>query len=469
MTTTTEQLNAWLAIQDEGCIEFKEAKNSYSEIKIFQYCIAITNEGGGKLILGIANEKPRQVIGTHACPNIQDIESRIFEILKFRVVAEEVHHDDKRVLIFHIPSRPNGIPREYKGAYLMRVGEETHPMTPDQLRKIFDEGKPDWFSEFAISRLRSENVFDLLHVDTYFRLTGQPLPTSQEEILRRLEQEHLIARVVSDFSITNLGAILFAKKLNAFPDLERKAVRVIVYDGNNKTAPTREDIVGVRGYASGFERLIDFMGSHLPRNEIIGRALRETVPMYPSIAVRELVANALIHQDFDETGTSVIIEIYSDRIEISNPGIPPIATDRFIDEFVSRNERLASLMRRMRICEEKGSGIDKVIGSVEAYQLPAPDFRAGERRTQAILFAHKGIEEMDNTDRIRACYQHCALKYVMEERMTNQSLRERFKLSEAKSDLISRIIHDAVEAGYIKPANPENTSRRYTQYIPHWA
>jgi ATP-dependent DNA helicase RecG len=163
-----------------------------------------------------------------------------------------------------------------------------------------------------------------------------------------------------------------------------------------------------------------------------------------------------------------MVELYDDRMEISNPGKAFIPPDRFIDEYQSRNERLANLMRRLGICEEKGSGIDKVIQAVEAYQLPAPDFRVGERRTTALLFAHLDVEDMDRNDRIRACYQHCCLRYVMNEQMTNQSLRERFKLPERKSATVSQIIAATVEAGKIRLADTTQKSTRYWRYIPFW-
>src|SRR5690606_22396784 len=165
-----------------------------------------------------------------------------------------------------------------------------------------------------------------------------------------------------------------------------------------------------------------------PLNRFVEQVVREEVKMLPRQAIRELVANALVHQDFEASGQSVMVEMYTDRLEVSNPGLPPIKVERFIDEFRSRNERLAELMRRMRLCEEKGSGIDKVVHLAEAYQLPAPDCRTSETRTLAILFAHQDVAEMSKSDRIRACYQHCALKYVSNERMSNQTLRERFKL-----------------------------------------
>jgi ATP-dependent DNA helicase RecG len=267
----------------------------------------------------------------------------------------------------------------------------------------------------------------------------------------------------------NLTAVLLAKRLDAFsPELARKAPRFIIYEGNNKLK-TREDRPGTKGYAVSFEGLVDFVHSSAPQNRFVEEAVREEVKMFPKQALRELVANALIHQDFQETGSSVMVEMYADRVEISNPGTPPISVDRFIDEYRSRNERLADLMRRFGICEEKGSGIDKVVSAAEVYQLPAPDFRVGETRTTAVLFAHQDFSDMSKTDRVRACYQHCCLLYVSNNRMSNQSLRERFRLDDSGSATVSVIIGVAKEAGLIKPDEADSSSTRYARYVPFWA
>jgi len=257
--------------------------------------------------------------------------------------------------------------------------------------------------------------------------------------------------------------------LNEFEGLFRKAPRVVVYDGRDKLHESRVFVPGTKGYVVGFAGLIDFVGSHIPVNEEIGKAFREEIKMFPDVMIRELVANALIHQDFNETGTSVTVEIYSNRMEILNPGRSIVSPDRFIDAYQSRNERLADVMRRMGICEEQGRGVDKVIDYAEICQLPAPDWRTGERHTIAVVFAHKSFEDMDGIERIRAAYQHCALKYLTNERMNNQSLRERFKLSDDKTELVSGIISDAMREARIKPENPEKTSRRYAKYVPYWA
>lgn len=191
--------------------------------------------------------------------------------------------------------------------------------------------------------------------------------------------------------------------------------------------------------------------------------------MFPKQALRELIANALVHQDFLATGASVMIEMYADRVEISNPGTPPISVERFIDEYRSRNERVADLMRRLGICEEKGSGVDKVVKAVEEHQLPPPDFRVGEVRTTVVLFSYKEFEKLDRNERVRAAYQHCCLHYVSNEQMTNQTLRERFGLPANKAESVSRTIRDAVEQNKIKIADPEQSSLRYRSYIPYWA
>jgi ATP-dependent DNA helicase RecG len=287
--------------------------------------------------------------------------------------------------------------------------------------------------------------------------------------LDRLAGEGLIRSERGQWVITNLAAILLAKKLEAFSGvLARKAARVIIYDGPNKLK-TKSEMLGTKGYAVGFEGLVEFVHNSSPQNHFIEETIREDVKMFPKQALRELIANALVHQDFSESGASVMLEMYEDRIEISNPGVPSIQVERFIDEYRSRNEPLADLMRRFGICEEKGSGIDKVIFAAEFYQLPAPDFRVGGVRTTAILFAHQDFANMNREDRVRACYQHCALQYVSNKKMSNQSLRERFKLSETKSATVSLIIKDTKDAGLIMADDAETNSPRYARYVPYWA
>jgi predicted HTH transcriptional regulator len=469
VTTSIEEINRWINVQREHeRLEFKEAKNQYDTARLTRYCVAMANEGGGKFILGVTDRPPRKIVGSQAFSNTAKIQSLILDKLGFRVEVEEVQHPEGRVVIFHIPPRPSGTAYHVDGAYLMRSGEDTVPMSEDHLRAIFDEGKPDWLEENSKTDLDAGHIIELLDTQTFFELLKQPYPTERAGVIDRLLRERLLDVVNGRYTIRRLGALLLARTLDDFPDLARKAPRVVVYTGSSKME-TRLDQTSVRGYAVGFQGLTHFVMSQLPQNEMIENALRKAVKALPEVIIRELVANALIHQELTIGGASVMIEIYSNRVEISNPGEPLVPVERLIDGYQSRNERLADLMRRLGICEEKSSGIDRVVHAAEAYQLPAPHFRAGHRRMLVTIYGPRAFEQMDREDRIRACYQHSALRWVMAERMTNQSLRARFHLPESKSAIVSQIIAATLETGLIKADEKVGGSRKFARYLPFWA
>ncbi len=463
-----DELKKLLQSPENEHIEYKEAKTQYDVKKLMKYCVAFANEGGGQLVFGVNDQ--RKIIGTQVFKDTGAIKSKILEKLRIRVDIVELQEGNKRVLVLNIPARPRGTALHFEGAYFMRSGEELVHKTPDQLQRIFEEGKPVFEFQRAIQNITSDKVVSLLDVQSYFDLINIPLPKTQQAILDRLNREKLVIKDNTYYSITNLGALLFAKNLNDFEWLARKAVRLIVYDGNSKLQTIR-DITGIKGYAVAFKSLIQYIMGQIPTHEVIEEALRKKVHQYPKLAIRELVANALIHQDFESRGNNVMIEIYDNRIEISNPGKPIITPDRFIDEYQSRNEKLADLMRRLHICEEKGSGIDKALIEIEADKLPALDIRVGETRTIVSLHARKLFDEMNKSERIQACYQHCCLKYVMGEMMTNQSFRERLGISNSKASIeaVSRTITATLEKEMIQLNAPENSSRRYAKYIPYWS
>jgi len=467
--TTVAQIDLWRQEPTEHQkLEFKEAKNQYEKRKLYEYCVAIANEGGGKLLLGIADALPRPVVGTKAFANPVAIEEEIFQNVGFRVDVEAVAHPGGRVLVFHVPSRTQGSAYHLDGKYLMRSGSSLTAMSEDRLRTIFAEGQPHWVEQHTRKDLSAEQVITLLDTQTFFELLKQPYPTTQKAVLLRLASDHLIDETPSGFAIRRLGALLLAKRLAEFPEIARRAPRVIVYNGISKT-DVKLDQTGERGYAVGFQGLVDFVVAQLPQNEVLEQSLRRKIKLLPDDAIRELIANALIHQDLTLTGMSPTVEIYSNRIEISNPGTPVLPVERFIDGYQSRNERLADLMRRMSICEERSSGVDRVVLAAETHQLPAPYFGTIHQRTLVTIYGPRSFEEMSRDDRIRACYQHCALKWVMSERMTNQSLRERFGLADGKQASVSQIIKDAIDTELIKPDESAGDSRRYARYLPIWA
>lgn len=386
--------------------------------------------------------------------------------IDFRIY--EFQYNDKNVVMFEIPAAEHS-PVTYKKASYIRVGSITRLLRdfPDKERKIWNNRR-QFEIGIALENCTEADIVRLLDTQSYFDMLHLPYPTTQEAVIERFIIDALVQKTLNGYNITNLGGILFAKNMHNFPTLERKIPRVVQYRGKNKL-DTIIDEEFPQGYACGFAAFIKYVNDILPRYEVIGEAFRSEQRAYPALAIRELSANALIHQDFYMTGTSVMVEIYSDRVEITNPGAPLIDTERFIDEYRSLNEKLASFLRRLNICEEKGSGIDKVIFQCELYQLPAPLFTSSDIHTKVILYAPKQLRSMDKADKIRAVYQHACLKWVSNDFMTNQSLRGRFNIESHNHSIASRLIRDALEENVIKEADSDNKSRKFAKYLPFWA
>lgn len=465
---------------ETGWVEFKV--NNTSPEDVGEYISALSNSAAlagksyGYLVWGI-NNGTHEIVGTDFDPWTTKKGNEDFESWLLRYLNPKLHFsfsslmvEDKKIVILEIPAA-SGKPTSFHNIEYTRVGSYKKPLKDfaEQERALWRAFDKTPFEELiAAGNLDIDGVLALLDFPAYFSLLSLPLPSNQEGIISALADDSMIRLDdAGRWQITNLGAILFARDLHAFKGLSRKALRLIVWEGKGRFKTLREQ-VGQKGYAAGFEGLIDFLTALLPRNEVIGKALRREVPMYPDLAVRELIANALIHQDFSITGAGPMVEVFSDRMEITNPGGPLVTVARLLDSPPrSRNEALASFMRRAGICEERGSGVDKVVAETEIYQLPAPVWELPDDSMRVVLFAHRAFREMDKSSRVHACYLHACLRHVMRDPMTNTSLRERFGIEPQNSAMASRIIRDAQDAQLIKPFG--DLRGKHGSYVPFWA
>lgn len=372
-------------------------------------------------------------------------------------------------MIIHAASN---MPVTFKEYAYIKVGSYTCKLNkyPNIEKQLWNKLTNTIFEEqFAKQNIELDSIIQLLDVYSYFDLKKIPIPTEIKTIIHYLKEESIIVEQDNGlYAITNLGAILLAKDLSYFPKLSRKAVRIIQYSDKTRLNINIEDI-SRKGYAADFERIINFIKALIPSKEIINDTIRETHISYPMLAIREIIANALIHQDFFITGTGPTIEIFSNRIEITNPGLPLVDIKRIIDNPPkSRNEKLASLMRKFGLCEELGRGWDRIILSCELNHLPTPRIDVYEENTRITIFSEIPFANISSEDKLNACYFHACIKIVQSEQMTNSSLRERFGLSSTSSASISRLIKEAVRRELIKPFDT-NTSHKYMKYIPIWA
>lgn len=454
-------------------LDWKSGLSDKTE-RLAQHLSAFANlQGGGVLVFGVNND------GT--CFNlskseIDEIVQKLGNIAQNNLVYPiQIEHavmdyDGYALLFFHIPEQMDK-PVYLRGKDIFssyhRSAGQTVKMSKGQVKALIatSEGL-NFEKQIARKGLTIKEVLSLLNYEALFRILDKNIPSSTDSIISRLNEFKLCEQNGELWNITNLGAILFARKLEDFPNIQGKEVIVRKYIGLNNRQQEFEQH-GKFGYAVGFEGLIDFIMKHTCGERIDVK--REAVPMYPRVAIREFVANALVHQDFAISGTPVTIEIFSNRISITNAGAPLNDINRLIDlPPQSRNELLAQTMFLLGICERRGSGIDRAVAAIEEMFLPAVKFTKSEHHTRVFLFQQKDIQEMTKQEKIAVCYQHACIVYEDGKAINNQSIRERFGLNKNDSSVASRILSDTIEAGLIKPADADSISRKFMTYIPYY-
>lgn len=465
--------------QELNEIDWKEDLSPNNK-KLCRHLSAFANyPGGGFLVFGIEDRAAKLIgITQEQAESIMQRLSSLCRDSVFPVVTLD-HAIEKYkgvpllfVYIKESPVKPISLSaRSIEDAYI-RSGGTTRQASRQEIGALMLNSKVPHYEEIRASTLKSaKDVLDTLDYRGVFELLRKPIPQSQEEILRWMEDEKMIESFDdAGYYITNFGALCCAHHLSQFDGLTRKNVRVIKYRGVTK-GETEKEQLGTKGYAIGYEGLLSYINALLPSSEVIRSALRTETSVYPEIALRELIANALIHQDLSVRGTSPMIEIFDDRIEISNPGrlLPSKKIDRLIRTTPeSRNEILASAFRRYGICEERGSGLEKAVTAIELFGLPPLKFEELENSFRVTMYSPKTFAQLTPSERVEACYQHSIIRYFSAGGMTNTSLRERFNMSDRQRPQVSLVIKEALAQNKIKPKDPNNASTKYAEYIPFW-
>ncbi len=436
--------------------------------------------GGGILAYGI-DDKTGNVIGVDKAA-ADEIVKKLANIARdgldpvVQIKHSIIEYRGKPVLVVQVKEsaiKPVHLRNATIEDSFIRSGGTTRKASRHEIGALMLNSKTLRWEELNASKLfPATKALTCLDYQSIGGLLGKPLPDDPDELLNWLENEKMVKSVNdSGYYITNFGAIAAAVDLNDFDDIKRKALRIIRYKGLNKTE-TEKEFPDQKGYAIGFNALIQMLKIVLPSSEVIKEALRMETTMYPIKALRELIANALIHQDFTVRGAGPMVEIFDNRIEITSPGklLPTQKIDRLIGAVPeSRNEILASAFRRYNICEERGSGLAKAVTEIELFGLPPLYFEEGENYFRVIMYSPKSFAELSVRERIDACYQHAVIKHISRSSLTNTSLRKRLKMNEKQRPMVSRIIKDAVKNGYIKARNIENKSSKFAEYIPYWA
>ncbi|MEO8358383.1 MAG: ATP-binding protein [Vicinamibacteria bacterium] len=463
----------WLDIKVSGAAPVEIGES----ISALANTAALLGKPHGYVVWGI-NEGTRIAVGTSFVPagasvNHEELESWLVRHLTPNVAFGfyEVEARGKRIVILRVDPA-SGRPAQFQGHAFLRIGGRKQPLkdvagNEQALVRLLD--RPAFERTFAAENMTAEGVLARLDHEALSELSNLEDPGSASDTLIAFERESFVARSEGDrWTITHLGAILFARQLSDFPELHDRSVRVVAYMGEGR-GKIRHEYTAASGYAVGFAGLMKELAQVLPMRESEHGGAQESAPICPVEAVREVVANALVHQDFTVAGPGPLIEIFKDRVEVSNTGVPLMETDRFLDTAPqSRNEGVAAFMARVGDIEDRGQGIDKVIAEVEAAHLPAPAFEVVKNQTRVVLFAGSSLARMPKADQVHACYLHACLRYVSREPMNITSVRERFAVKAENTVSAARYLNDALEAKVIRLAEP-NAAQKLRRYIPYWA
>ena len=457
-------------------LDWKSGLSEKSE-RLAQHISAFANQtGGGTFAFGVNNDAS---LFTPSREQAEDIIKKIGNIarnnlnISIRIEHTSVDMDGYGILLVHVPEQKDK-PVYLRGMTIYdsyyRSAGQTHKMSRPQVHVMLAAAEGLTFEDrTATSRITAEKVMTLLDFAQFYKLVNKPVPSGIDHIVGGMETYGFCRKEDGAWSITNLGAVLLARDLKDFTSLAFKNVVVRQYKDNNNLHLSSETFFH-EGYALSLDKIVAHILSLLEKTEFIRTPFRENKYPYPEVSIRELVANALIHQDFDMQGMTLSVEIFGNRLTITNPGVPLIDTNRFIDmPPKSRNEKVAQSMFLFNLCEKRGSGMDRAVAGVEEMRLPAIRIEKGEYFTRASLFPLVKYTEMSKSDKVQACYQHTCLLYENGMELTNASLRMRLDMNKNNSAGASRIISDTVEVGLIKLSDKAPESKKYSSYVPYYA
>ena len=391
--------------ESEDHIEFKEAKRNFNysggkstDPKERRHCIlgyvaALANEGGGRLVFGMHDDRPHYVVGTiFEQGNLGALEDAIYEKMKIRVRIDEVFEpsedapDRKRVIIFNVPSRPIGKTLRFEGVPLMRTGESLREMDDAELFKILSEQEPDYSAKICEG------------------LTVEDLDPKAIEVMKQKyaeKNENPGFESVSDVQALSDLDLLIDGKLNYAALVllgKTKAIRKFLPQ-NNVVIEYRNDPASIQ-YDDRIEiqqplfLAIDSIWAYInqptlnPQVHISENAYIFDIKLFNKDTIREAVLNAIAHRSMI-VQNDVVIKQSPTELTITNAGGFPIGVDTsnvLTVNSTPRSKRLAEVLQKTGLVEKSGQGVDKMFTNCIMEAKPLPDFSATDNYQVSLKF-----------------------------------------------------------------------------------
>ena len=388
-----------------------------------------------------------------------------------QISFETVEIDGFRVVLMRVPAAISA-PYAYDHQRFFRLGSYTKNLIqyPDHERELWRKLNQFQFETSNVAEeLTKEEIIELLDPEAFFMNRPELPRISGNTLIDTLASAQAISHSSElGWCIPAWSALMYARSLKDFPRLNGLAPRVMHFAGSSRTNLQREWEFN-EGYAASFGPIMTLFETVRPGGETLDATGRRVeIPPLPTVAFREVFANALMHQDLEQRGQYLTVEIFSDRVEVTNPGTPLVNPERFIDAAsTTRNVRLGEALRLAHFVEQRGSGWDKIVESLEAAHFPPALIRANGNTT-VTLSAYRTFALMTTEEKIQAVYQHACLGFLASRPVTNASIRKRFGLRDSQASQATRLINAALEKGRIR-VHDADAGPRSRRYLPYWA
>ncbi|QPK79394.1 putative DNA binding domain-containing protein [Corynebacterium lizhenjunii] len=465
----------WLEFKEDG---LREGARIAEYVSALGNSACLSGEPAGYLLWGISDSG--EIVGTTfdweaaKGKGNADLKPWLTEKIspKIDLTFDSLEIDGKRVVILRVPAAREA-PLTFEDKRYIRIDSYNknlikNPQAERQLWLKLQQFSRE--SELVASNLESSDILELLSREAFVMNRKELLHLEGEALVETMRRDGAVTYTHEDgWGIPLWSALMYAQHLSSFDGLNSYQPRIFLYSGESTDTFKREKRFD-QGYALSFGRVIELVSATAPGGEGYdsrsGR--RIDVPTLPTIAFREVYANALLHQDLNDTGKFVTISVFADRIEVANPGTPLVDPDRFIDAVSdSRNQRLGEALRRAYFVEQRGSGWDKIVQSLEEEHFPPALVRVNGS-TVVSLSAYRPYSMMSMRERMQAVYQHTCLSLLRAQPVNNASVRARFGLDSSHAAQVSRLLSATVDENLIRLYDPE-AGPRSRRYVPNWA
>lgn len=364
-------LEQWMQGIEGENLEFKAARTNFQLDELTKYCVALANEGGGKIIFGVSDARPRQVVGSNAFTQPEQTRAALNQRLHLGVTFDIVQHPDGRVLIFYIPGRPVGIAIQWDGRYLIRDGDSLVGMPGERLRDIIAESGHD-FSADVCDGLAIED----LEVGAIEEFRRRWIDKSGNGGLRGVPRQQLLSDIEAtvDGNPTFAALVLFGSRAAIGRHLANAEV-TYEYRSSNASGPAQIRREFREGFFLWYDQLWELINQ---RNDLqhfqVGPFVLD-VPTFHERGIREAILNAVSHRNY-QLGGNVFVRQYPNRIEVISPGGLPVEVrlETILYRQSPRNRRIADIFTKCGLVERSGQGMNLMFESAIQHSKLLPDF-----------------------------------------------------------------------------------------------